>query len=64
MLMEPITIEEARHWYSSDDPVHDFDHVLRVYHLAERLSELEGADLIVVQAAALLHDSCGSAPGG
>jgi uncharacterized protein len=64
MLMEPITIEEARHWYNSDDPVHNFDHVLRVYRLAERLSEQEGADLIVVQAAALLHDSCGSAPGG
>ncbi len=62
--MEHITIEEARGWYSSADPVHDFDHVLRVYRLAERLAEQEGADLPVVRAAALLHDSCGSAPGG
>jgi uncharacterized protein len=28
------------------------------------LAEAEGADIKVVQAAALLHDSCGSAPGG
>jgi uncharacterized protein len=62
--MEQVTIQDARSWYSSDDPVHDFDHVLRVYRLAERLAEAEGADLVIVQAAALLHDSCGSAPGG
>jgi uncharacterized protein len=37
--------------------VHGFDHVLRVYHLAERLAQSEGADLEIVRAAALLHDS-------
>ncbi|MBW6466270.1 MAG: HD domain-containing protein [Brevefilum sp.] len=62
--MEQVTIQDARSWYSSDDPVHDFDHVLRVYRLAERLAQAEGADLVIVRAAALLHDSCGSAPGG
>jgi uncharacterized protein len=62
--MEQVTIQDAHSWYSSDDPVHDFDHVLRVYRLAERLAEAEGADLAIVRAAALLHDSCGSAPGG
>lgn len=61
--MKPITITEAREWYQEADPVHDFDHVLRVYRLAERLAEAEGADLEVVRAAALLHDSRGSAPG-
>jgi uncharacterized protein len=62
--MEPLSIEEARDWYQGDDPVHDFDHVLRVYRIAERLAEAEGADLEIVRAAALLHDSQGSAPGG
>lgn len=63
-LLEPITIEEARTWYQDADPVHDFDHVLRVYRIAERLAVAEGADLEIVRAASLLHDSVGSAPGG
>lgn len=62
--MEHVTIDEARAWYTTADPVHDFDHVLRVFRLAERLAEQENADLAVIRAAALLHDSCGSAPGG
>ncbi len=62
--MQPITIEEARVWYQDADPVHDFDHVLRVYRVAERLAQAEGADLEIVRAAALLHDSRGSAPNG
>ena len=57
-------IEQARTWYSQSDPVHDFDHVLRVYRMAERLALAEGADLEIVRAAALLHDAQGSAPGG
>jgi uncharacterized protein len=61
--MEKITVEEARGWYQNADPVHDFDHVLRVYRLAERIAKAEGANLEVVRTAALLHDSRGSAPG-
>jgi uncharacterized protein len=61
--MENITVEEARGWYRDADPVHDFDHVLRVYRLAERIAQVEGADLEIVRTAALLHDSQGSAPG-
>jgi uncharacterized protein len=57
------TIEQARVWYKEADPVHDFDHVLRVYHLAERIAQVEGADLEIIRAAALLHDAEGSAPG-
>jgi uncharacterized protein len=57
------TIEEARHWYPDADPVHGFDHVLRVYHLAERLARLEGADAQIVLAAVLLHDAQGSSAG-
>ncbi len=57
------TVEQARSWYTSADAVHDFDHVLRVYHMAERLALAEGADLEIVHAAALLHDAEGAAPG-
>jgi len=58
------TIQQAREWYTQSDAVHDFDHVLRVYRLAERLAAEEGADLEIVRAAALLHDAEGTAPGG
>jgi uncharacterized protein len=51
-----ITIDEARTYYGDSDAVHDFDHVLRVLALAERIGQAEGADLEVVRAAALLHD--------
>jgi uncharacterized protein len=51
------TIEQARGWYPADDPVHGFDHVLRVYFMAERLAQAEGADVELVRAAALLHDA-------
>lgn len=56
------TIEQARAWYVDSDTVHDFDHVLRVYRMAEHLAEAEGADLEIVRAAALLHDAEGAAP--
>jgi uncharacterized protein len=53
-----ITIEFARTLYPVDaDSAHDFDHVLRVVHLADRIAQAEGADRDVVHAAALLHDS-------
>jgi uncharacterized protein len=57
------TIEEARGWYSATDPVHGFDHVLRVYRLAERIGEALGADLEILRAAALMHDASGAYPG-
>jgi uncharacterized protein len=56
------TIEQARGWYAGADPVHDFDHVMRVYRMAERLGREEGADLEILRTAALLHDAEGSAP--
>jgi len=51
------TMEQARQWYPATDPVHGFDHVLRVYRLAERLALAESADLEIVRAAVLLHDA-------
>jgi uncharacterized protein len=52
-----ISIEFARTLYPADaDSAHDFDHVLRVAAMADRIAQAEGADQDVVQAAALLHD--------
>lgn len=55
-----IDIDTARSWYPRTDPVHGFDHILRVYRMVERLAIEEGADLEIVRAAALLHDAQGS----
>ena len=51
-----ITVEQARALYTQGDTAHDFDHVLRVTALAVKLAEAEGADIEIVQTAALLHD--------
>jgi len=58
-----LTLEKAREWYIHTDPVHDFSHIERVYRMAQRLAKLEGADPEIVNAAALLHDAEGTAPG-
>lgn len=52
-----LDLESARRWYPQDDPVHGFDHVLRVLHMAERLAQSEQADREIVRAAVLLHDA-------
>ncbi len=51
-----ITAEFARTLYDNGDPVHDFDHVLRVLALARRIGEAEHANMAVVETAVLLHD--------
>ena len=51
-----INVEQARKYYEGADAIHDFDHVLRVLALAERLGREENADLEIVRAATLLHD--------
>ncbi len=51
-----ITVARAQRLYGEADAVHDFDHVLRVLELAERIGEAEGARLSIVRPAALLHD--------
>lgn len=57
------TVDQARAWYDPRDPVHGWDHVVRVLRMAERLAAELGADVDVVRAAALLHDASGAAPG-
>jgi uncharacterized protein len=56
MTNAPVTIEAARALYADGGGSHDFDHILRVTALAERIAIAEGADLAVVRTAALLHD--------
>ncbi len=56
------SVEQARGWYPDDDPVHGFDHVLRVLATALRLGRALDADLEILQAAALLHDAAGAMP--
>lgn len=53
------SVDQARAWYPADDPVHGFDHILRVLRLAERLAKEEGGDVEIVRAAVLLHDASG-----
>ena len=49
-------ISLARQNQTQDDPSHDFQHVLRVFNVAERIATIEKADLDVVIPAALFHD--------
>jgi uncharacterized protein len=51
-----ISVEDAAALYRDHDSAHGFDHVLRVWRLAMRLAAEEGADLAIVNDAALLHD--------
>jgi uncharacterized protein len=51
-----ISVEEARAYYQGNEGAHDFDHVLRVLSLAERIGAAEGADMEIVRTATLLHD--------
>jgi uncharacterized protein len=58
------TIDSARAWYPDADPVHGFEHILRVLNMAERLARSEGADIEIVRAAVLLHDATPPARSG
>jgi uncharacterized protein len=52
----PISMDAARQLYERSGSGHDFDHVLRVVALAQKIALAEGADSQVVHTAALLHD--------
>jgi uncharacterized protein len=51
-----ISIEEARALYPEAGGAHGFSHVLRVLRLAEHIGQAEGADMLVLRTACLLHD--------
>lgn len=46
----------AEQFHSSDTTGHDWWHVWRVWNLAMHIAEKEGADMLTVELAALLHD--------
>ena len=50
------TISHVKTVLSGDGTGHDWWHVYRVWKMAQRIGRVEGADLLVVELAALLHD--------
>ena len=59
-----LDLQRAKSWYREDDPVHGYDHVQRVFRMAEYLGRQLEADLEVIRAAVLLHDASGAEPDG
>lgn len=51
-----LTVAHVKSTLSTNDPGHDWYHVERVWNMARLIGEREGADLCVVELAALLHD--------
>ena len=49
-------LDFAREAFENDFSGHDFFHTLRVYNMAMKIAEKEGADLTIVGLSALLHD--------
>lgn len=54
--MIQATIAYVRELFAGESSGHDFEHTMRVYQLAIRIAEQEGADADVVGLSALLHD--------
>jgi uncharacterized protein len=51
-----VRLREIARARASHEPAHDFLHVQRVAAAAQRIAEVEGADVTIVTAAALLHE--------
>jgi uncharacterized protein len=50
------TIDHVRTALSGEGSGHDWWHIVRVWRTAKRIGQAEGADMLVVELAALLHD--------
>lgn len=47
---------EVQKILAENDPAHDFEHIIRVYKIAEKIGKKEKANMTLVRAAVLLHD--------
>ena len=52
----PLLKSLVRPYYSSTDPAHNWNHIMRVSHLAAQIAVKESADAELAYAAALCHD--------
>lgn len=55
-MLTDVSQEVQQRFANFDDPAHGWQHVQRVYHLAQRIAGEEGADTLITGLAALLHD--------
>ena len=46
----------AKKKLENNDPAHDLEHIMRVYHNAEKISKAEGGNKKLILSAVLLHD--------
>lgn len=54
--MKEQTLKTIQSYYHSDDPSHDWNHILRVVNTCKKFGEELGADLNLLIPAAYLHD--------
>ena len=55
-MLDNLYQDVQRRFDALDDPAHGWEHVRRVYDLALRIAQEEGADPLITGLAALLHD--------
>ena len=55
-VLTSIYTDIEKRFAGIDDPAHGWEHVSRVYTLAQHIAEQEGANRFVVSMAALMHD--------
>lgn len=55
-ILAELAEEVQQRFAEFDDPAHGWEHINRVYKLAQRIAAEEGADKLITGSAALLHD--------